>query len=154
MYFKFRLLKKLHLTFPVLLLGMIFIIQSCCITKPPEQVAGVLVVFEEIFDEDHFKAWVIETEQGNPDNIIDSVYYGALHHVTEFSFFLEFRKTGENGDYYIFAGPGTNANEIKEMKLWTDSDKCGNEEIFYNYKFNGFLQTHKNERINIYRSQL
>ena len=86
-----------------ILFAALYILQSCCTNKEPEQEAGVLVVFEGINDYFIYKAWVIETEQGKPDAIIDSVYYGALHHITGYSFFLPFKTSGQNGDYYIYA---------------------------------------------------
>jgi hypothetical protein len=122
-------------------------------SKQPEQEAGVLVVFEGIDDSYKSKAWVIETEQGKPDAQIDSVFYGALHHITDYSFFLPFRTTGENGDYYIYADSVRGENVIREMDLWTGSDKCGNEEIFYQYKFNSLFQTQDNQRIIIYQAR-
>lgn len=145
--------KFVFIRFFVLLLIVLFILQSCCMTKQPEQEAGVLVVFEGINDSDQSKAWVIETEQGKPEATIDSVYYGALHHITEYSFFLPFRTIGENGDYYIYADSVRGENVIKEIELWKESDKCGNEEIFYHYKFNGFLQTQSNKRIVVYQTR-
>lgn len=132
---------------------LLLFLQSCCMTKQPEQEAGVLVVFEGINDSDKSKVWVIETEQGNPDAKVDSVYYGALHHITSFSFFLPFRTIGENGDYYIYADSVRGENLIKEMDLWTDTDKCGNEEIFYHYKFNSLFQTQANKRIVVYQAR-
>jgi len=138
----------------LLILASLLNLQSCCLSKPPEQVAGVLVVFEGINDADKSKAWVIETAQGNPDEQIDTTYYGALHHLTSYSFFLDFRTTGQNGDYYIYADSVKGINVITEMDLWTDTDKCENEKIYYNYKFNGFLQTQANQRIVVYQAQL
>lgn len=128
-------------------------LQSCCMTKQPEQEAGVLVVFEGIEDSYKSKVWVIETEQGNPDAKIDSVYYGPLHHITNYTFFLPFRKTGENGDYYIYADSVRDENVIREMDLRTETDKCGNEEIFYQYKFNGLFKTEEDKRILVYQAR-
>jgi len=128
-------------------LSFLFILQSCCISKQPEQEAGVLVVFEGINDIYKSKVWVIETEQGKPNAILDSVYYGALHHITGYSFFLPFRTSGNNGDFYIYADSVRGSNVIRELELWTDEDKCGNQEIFYHYKFNSLFQTQANTRI-------
>jgi len=105
------------------------------------------VVFEGINDSYKSKVWVIETEQGKPNAIIDSVYYGALHHITGYSFFLPFRTSGNNGDFYIYADSVRGSNVIRELELWTDEDKCGNQEIFYHYKFNSLFQTQANNRI-------
>lgn len=150
-----KMILKSTFKIPTILFYFAFLIfmQSCCMTKQPEQEAGVIVIVEGINDSDKSKIWVIETEQGNPDVRIDSVYYGPLHHITNYSFFLPFRKSGENGDYYIYADSVRGENVIKEMDLWTDADKCGNEEIFFQYKFNGLFQTQANKRIVVYQAR-
>ena len=135
----------------VAILMMFLSLSSCCGSKPAEPVPAVTVKFEGYKDSDKASAWVIETQPGHPENKLDSVFYGPLHHITGYSFVLEFHKDGANGDYHIYADLLKGANVITDVVINSDEDKCGYEVLTYNYRFNGNYYDQKTQWITIHK---
>ncbi len=135
----------------IIIFLMLFSLWSCCGSKPPEPEAAVTVKFEGYTDSDQANAWVIETEPGKPENRLDSVFYGPLHHITGYSFLLQFRKNGANGDYHIHADLLRGSHVITNVVVNTEEDKCGNEVLTYSYRLNGNYYDQRTYEIRIHK---
>lgn len=141
----------LKLFFGFIVLSLLFLSSSCCNSKAPEAVAAVRIKFEGLKDSYQSRAWVIETAKGDSSIKIDSVFYGLMHSVVDYSFDLEFRKAGPNGDYHIYADSVKGPNVITEFVININQDKCGNDEITYTYRFNGTFETEKVHELTIHK---
>ncbi|NOX85327.1 MAG: hypothetical protein GXO86_05095 [Chlorobi bacterium] len=135
----------------VFIFGMLISLWSCCGSKPPDPVPAVTVKFEGLKDSDQSRVWVIETQPGQPETKLDSVYYGLLHHVTDYSFVLEFKKNNANGDYHIYADSVKGPNVITNVVINTETDDCGYEVLTFNYRFNGNYYDQRNYEIRVHK---
>ncbi len=135
----------------IAILMILISLGSCCGSKPADPVPAVTVKFEGIKDSDQSRVWVIETLPGQPENKLDSVFYGLLHHVTDYSFILEFKKNGGNGDYHIYADSVKGPNVITDVVINKEEDDCGYEVMTFNYRFNGNYYDQRTHEISIHK---
>ena len=136
----------------IILLGSILIYtQSCCNNKYPYEIATVTLRFEDLNDTDLSRAWAIETERNNPDAQVDSIFYGYLNESNNYSFLLEFDRSGPNGDYYIYTDSVSAQNVITEVEVIVEEDKCKGDIVNYTYRFNGEQKSKQDKEIVIIR---
>ena len=141
----------IRLLFGVTVLLMFFFLSSCCGSKPPEPDPSVKVKFVGYEDSDKANAWVIETEPGNPDRKLDSTFYGLLNHLTDYSFVLQFKKNGGNGDYHIFADSLKGSWVVHDVVVNTETDDCGYEVLTFSYRFNGNYYDQRTYEIKVHK---
>ena len=82
---------------------------------------------------------------------LDSIYFGTIYSVNNYSVQLLLKKYRENGDYYVYADSVEQVNKISNVEVYIDTDRCGNETVTFSYDYNGLFRTHKDGPIIISR---
>jgi hypothetical protein len=123
------------------------LVYSCCNKDSPELIASVLIKFNGITDSDMAQAWIIETEKNNSSHL-DTINYGLLNHINDFTIELIFKKYEKNGEYYIYADSIKSINKITGIDIDINYEGiCNSEDISFSYFFNDELRTNKDDMI-------
>ena len=143
-------------TFKLLTLASVLLcsVYSCCNKDAPYPIAAVLIKFEGLTDSDISNAWIIETAKNDSSTHLDTIFYGQLSHINNFSILIEFKKYEENGYYYIYADSIKTINKITDIDIDINYEGiCESEDISFSYFFNGELKTNKDDMIIINREK-